>query len=65
MAVTGWGGRWQDGSAAAAGEELEQLFSYLSRFNITTKYMTAASFQRLEILFFSNKSCHKTVEKSS
>ena len=37
------GGRWQNGSAAAAGEEMEQLFSYLSRFNITTKSMTAAS----------------------
>ena len=37
-----WGGRWQPNSAAGAGEEMEQLFSYLSRFNLTTKYMNAA-----------------------
>lgn len=37
-----WGGRWQEGAAGGAGEEMEQLFSYLSRFNITTKYMSAA-----------------------
>ena len=37
-----WGGRWQPNSAAGAGEEMEQLFSYLSRFNFTTKYMNAA-----------------------
>ena len=37
-----WGGRWQPNSAAGAGEEMEQLFSYLSRFNLITKYMNAA-----------------------
>ena len=37
-----WGGRWQPNAAGGAGEEMEQLFSYLSRFNLTTKYMSAA-----------------------
>ena len=32
----------QDGSAGSTGEEMEQLFSYLSRLNLTTKNMTAA-----------------------
>ena len=32
----------QDGSAATTGEEMEQLFSYMSRLNLTTKNMTAA-----------------------
>lgn len=32
----------QDGSAGTTGEEMEQLFSYLSRLNLTTKNMTAA-----------------------
>ena len=29
-------------AAMGTGEEVEQLFSYLSRFNFTTKNMTAA-----------------------
>ena len=37
-----WGGRWQEGSAASTGEDMEQLFSYLSRLNVTTKNMNAA-----------------------
>ena len=37
-----WNGRWIDGAAAGSGEEVEQLFSYLSRFNLTTKHMNAA-----------------------
>ncbi len=37
-----WGGRWQPNAAGGSGEEMEQLFSYLSRFNFTTKYMSAA-----------------------
>ena len=32
----------ENGAANGAGEEMEQLFSYLSRFNLTTKYMSAA-----------------------
>ena len=36
------GGRWQEGAAFGAGEDMEQLFSYLSRFNNTTKCMTAS-----------------------
>ncbi|XP_064644466.1 uncharacterized protein LOC135498189 [Lineus longissimus] len=34
-----WGGRWQEGSAAQAGEEMEQANSYLSRASLTTKTM--------------------------
>ena len=37
-----WGGRWQVGAGAGAGEDMEQLFSYLSRLGITTKNNTAA-----------------------
>ena len=37
-----WGGRWQDGAAGGSGEDMEQIFSYLSRWNFTTKTMTAA-----------------------
>ena len=32
----------QDGSAGTTGEEMEQLFSYISHLNLTTKNMTAA-----------------------
>ena len=38
-----WGGRWQDGAAGGSGEDMEQLFSYLSRWGFPTKYLTAAS----------------------
>lgn len=38
-----WSGRWQSGSAAGAGEDMEQIFSYLSRWNLTTKNMLAYS----------------------
>ena len=38
-----WGGRWQDGAAAGSGEDMELLFSYLSRLNLITKNMSAAS----------------------
>ena len=34
--------RWQVGAGAGAGEDMEQLFSYLSRLGITTKNNTAA-----------------------
>ena len=34
-----WGGRWHEGAAYSTGENMEQLFSNLSRHNITTKYM--------------------------
>lgn len=37
-----WGGRMQNGSAGSTGEEMEQLFSYMSRLNLTTKNVTAA-----------------------
>ena len=37
-----WGGRWQNGAAAGAGEDMEQLFSYMSRWSSTTKNMHAA-----------------------
>lgn len=37
------GGRWQDGAAGSSGEDMEQLFSYLSRWGFPTKAMTAAS----------------------
>ena len=37
-----WGERWQPNLAAGAGEEMEPFFSYLSRFNFTTKYVNAA-----------------------
>ena len=45
-----WGGRWQNGAANGAGEEMEQLFSYLSRFNLTTKYMSAAGIPLLYMI---------------
>jgi len=38
-----WGGRWQDGAAGGSGEDMEQLFSYMSRWGFATKTMTAAS----------------------
>ena len=38
-----WGGRWQDGAAGGSGEDMEQIFSYLSRWRFATKSMTAAS----------------------
>ena len=31
-----------NGAAGGSGEEVELLFSYLSRFNLTTKHMNAA-----------------------
>ena len=34
-----WGGRWQEGAAFGAGEDMEQLFSYLYN---TTKSMNAS-----------------------
>ena len=34
--------RWQDGATGGSGEDTEQIFSYLSRLNLTTKNMTAA-----------------------
>ena len=37
-----WGGRWQDGAAGGSGKDMEQIFSYLSRLNLTMKNMTAA-----------------------
>ncbi|XP_046861813.1 uncharacterized protein LOC124455130 [Xenia sp. Carnegie-2017] len=37
-----WSGRWQSGAAATAGEEVEQINSYLSRLGSTTKNMTAS-----------------------
>lgn len=36
-----WGGRWQNQAAASTGEDMEQLFSFMSRFNMTTKNMSA------------------------
>ena len=38
-----WGGRWQDGAAAGSGEDMEQFFSYLSRWSSSTKSMLAYS----------------------
>ena len=32
----------KDGAAGGTGEEMEQLFSYMSRLNQTTKNMTAS-----------------------
>jgi len=32
------GGRWQENSAAGSGEDMELLFSYLSRWGLT-KYL--------------------------
>jgi hypothetical protein len=36
-------GHWKDGACATLGEELEQLFSFFSRFGNCTKYMSEAS----------------------
>ena len=46
-----WGGRWQDGAAGSSGEDMEQLFSYLSRWGFSTKTMTAASVYIMIILY--------------
>ena len=35
-----WGGRWQDGSGAVTGEEMEQVNSYISTAGLTTKTMS-------------------------
>ena len=32
-----WGGRWQDGSGAVTGEEMEQVNSYISTAGLTQK----------------------------
>ncbi|GAQ89043.1 hypothetical protein KFL_004820030 [Klebsormidium nitens] len=37
-----FGGLWQDGAGAGSGEDMELLFSYLSRLGIITKLMGAA-----------------------
>nr|XP_045585894.1 uncharacterized protein LOC123747719 isoform X2 [Procambarus clarkii] len=37
-----YGGRWQEGSGMTLGEEAEQVFAYLSRYNSTTKNMLKA-----------------------
>ena len=37
-----WGGRWQDGAASGSGEDMEQLFSNLSRWAFSTKMLSAA-----------------------
>jgi len=37
-----WGGRWQNGAGAGAGEDMEQFFSYMSRWGSSTKNMIAA-----------------------
>lgn len=42
----------QDGSATTTGEEMEQLFSYMSRLNITTKNMTAAGIPHVHNLHY-------------
>nr|XP_045589779.1 uncharacterized protein LOC123751738 [Procambarus clarkii] len=38
-----YGGQWQEGSGMTLGEEAEQVFAYLSRYNSTTKNMLKAS----------------------
>ena len=42
VGVMGRGGRWQHKAAFSTGEDMEQFFSFLSRFNVTTKNMSAA-----------------------
>ena len=37
-----WSGRNQEGAGTTAGEEVEQVNSYLSRCALTTKYMSKA-----------------------
>ncbi|XP_069176922.1 uncharacterized protein [Procambarus clarkii] len=37
-----YGGRWEEGSGMTLGEEAEQVFAYLSRYNSTTKNMLKA-----------------------
>lgn len=34
-----WGGRWQHGAGGGAGEDMEQFFSYMSRWGSSTKNM--------------------------
>lgn len=34
-----WGGQWKDGSGGGSGEDMELLFSYLSRWGFITENM--------------------------
>ena len=36
-----WDARWQDGTGAGSGEDMELFFSYISRWSPSTKYMLA------------------------
>ncbi|XP_072038895.1 uncharacterized protein [Amphiura filiformis] len=38
-----WGGRYQEDAGMGRGEEMEQIFSYLSRLNSMTKNVSAAN----------------------
>jgi hypothetical protein len=38
-----WSGHFRKGAAATVGEEMEQGFSKISRYNASTKHMTSAS----------------------
>nr|XP_045603522.1 uncharacterized protein LOC123761550 [Procambarus clarkii] len=55
-----YGGRWQHGSGLTTGEETEQIFSYMSRYNSTTKNMLKAEREEelSESSFFWNQRKH-------
>ncbi|XP_069176403.1 uncharacterized protein [Procambarus clarkii] len=58
-----YGGRWQHGSGLTTGEETEQIFSYMSRYNSTTKNMLKAEREEelSESSFFWNQRKHDSL----
>ncbi|XP_045614717.2 uncharacterized protein [Procambarus clarkii] len=60
-----YGGRWQHGSGLTTGEETEQIFSYMSRYNSTTKNMlkTEREEELSESSFFWNQRKHDSLAR--
>nr|XP_045618164.1 uncharacterized protein LOC123770371 [Procambarus clarkii] len=60
-----YGGRWQHGSGLTTGEETEQIFSYMSRYNSTTKNMLKAEREEelSESSFFWNQRKHDSLAR--
>lgn len=52
-----WSGRNQEGAGTTAGEEVEQVNSYLSRCALTTKYMSKAGDCLYCVLSYSKENC--------
>ncbi|XP_069193779.1 uncharacterized protein [Procambarus clarkii] len=60
-----YGGRWQHGSGLTTGEETEQIFSYMSRYNSTTKNMLKAEREEelSESSYFWNQRKHDSLAR--